>query len=163
MTFPTAPLVVPQWTDREEINAAKLSARIDTPLNQIQQFIGHAPLGIIAYTRFATTTTYTSATNYLTLSVVLVPGRFYRMTSAFIGVNNSAGAPAIGAGISGIAASTNVMWFLTTGAATTIYGTSCSVFSPPALSTYTPICSITNVVSCTIDAGAYLLIEDIGI
>lgn len=163
MTFPNVPLTTPQWTNGEELNAAKMQARIDTPLNQIQSFLSSVPLGIIGFNALAFTNNYTTNVSYVSVTCSFVAGRTYRLTGGFEGTNLGAtAAPQLS--IVGSTIPFALLWFLTVGAGVTIYGLASVIFQPLTTASFPVGCQITNFTgnNVNINGGAYILVEDTG-
>lgn len=167
MTFPNSPIVVPQFPGNELENASELVARVDVPLNEIQAYIVGMPLGLIVSAVLATTTTYTTTTNFLSVSLPYVAGRFYRCTLTFVGTQGggTTGAPGVAIGSSPSVFDVQQASFFTRTSGTTIYGTTTAVFAPVTSGTTTVFGQVGNVsasVSLAISAQASLEVEDIG-
>lgn len=162
MTYPAAPLTNP-WTTGY-VNATTMYNNTTLPLNQIQAVLVNQGTGSLGHAVLpANMTGITSGTTTLvSCTQPVVAGRKYLIIACFEGLQNTAGgAPNVTLVQNGVGL--QLLYFLITGANITIYGTASYLFIPATSASVTfALTGSTNAGTLTVNAGAFVLVQDLG-
>lgn len=137
--------------------------RVDTPLDAIRAVYLAQPLGSVGHNVLGSGVSgiTTSATTLANQTVAVVSGRKYAVTASFIGSQvTSTGNAQVALQIA--AATVAYLWFLPT-PPETIYGTARALYIPGSSANINfTLIALTSAGTMSVQAGAYVLIEDLG-